>query len=424
MSSYFVIGMRKIKTAEEFKNKIVGHNNRERTYKDKHFNINPERTPYNLNLTELQFRSEAEIRKYAKKHLKKGKRQLQKNKAFAFEIVVDCSVIPGWKSHDYTEYLIEAEKWFKKRFEGQKVVSSVIHVDEGKPHLHLTFLYFNEELGQWNQKNLYKNGLTDMNKILDEFERDIGVKYGFERGKGQDLDKVLDNTKKHKLKSGKEVYLANDIKMALRKQKKALSQLNDLKFYKNKADLEREVNEIANHQLEEKMKENRLIEAENVDLKQKNNELQKINEQLEVKYRETQNKLNELEREKREIESKSNDLQREKRFLEMNIEQRAEKLLEQRIEPYITQINELKFTIKNKDKQIEEQEEEISSYKTKFQELQQEFKEYKQMVWDNVVEPIKNTLSEISFTAIRRKITELYEYKIDKENQNEYGLMR
>ena len=90
---YFVIGLRKIKTDEEFKNKIVGHNHRTRTYKNTHLNINVDKTKHNINLTPLQFKSEEEIRSYTKKRLKKGKRQLQKNKALRLKfwwIVAKC----------------------------------------------------------------------------------------------------------------------------------------------------------------------------------------------------------------------------------------------------------------------------------------------------------------------------------------------
>jgi len=361
---YFVIGMRKIKTDEEFKNKIVGHNHRTRTYKNTHLNINVDKTKHNINLTPLQFHNEEEIRDYAKKRLKKGKRQLQKNKAFAFEILVDCSKVQGWTEAYYIDYLVKAEEWVKNRFKGQKVVSSVIHLDEGKPHLHLTFLYFNEELGQWNQKQMYKDKLTDLNKILADFERDIGAKFGFKKGKTKNLDEIVKGVKVGNSENGKKWYAKSDIDLQLKKHQKLLKQAKDLKFYKDKADLERQVNEVANHQLQTKIQENMLLEGENKQLQTTNKQLLATNQQL---------------------QANNNQLQ----------------------------------------KQVVEQQQTISIYRSKIKVLKEELETYKKQVYENIVEPLKDALNEISFSAIKSKITELYNYKKDRENEyNEPDLGR
>ena len=188
---YFVIGFRKIHDDAEYKNKIVGHNHRNRHYIKNHKNIDWSKTEKNIILEELKFKSEKEIREYAKSKLAKGKRQLQKNKAFAFEIVVDCTPRSDWNEQDYINYLKDAYNFLKERFKGQTIASAVIHRDETKPHLHMTFLYFNELEGKWNQKDLMKEKKTDLNRLLDDFEEKVGRKYGFIRGKGKELDKPL-----------------------------------------------------------------------------------------------------------------------------------------------------------------------------------------------------------------------------------------
>ena len=151
MSRYFVLGFRKIKTSEEYKNKIVGHNHRNRNYPNR-LNINTSKSKDNIILSPLKYKSANnlidtanQIIKEENKKIKernksvadkkqKGKlrRGLKKGSSFAFEILVDCSKIEGWNENNYIEYLKEAERFFRDRFKGQEVLSSVIHLDESK----------------------------------------------------------------------------------------------------------------------------------------------------------------------------------------------------------------------------------------------------------------------------------------------------
>jgi len=189
---YFVIGFRKIRTAEEYKNKVAGHNHRNRHYiKNKHNNIDWERTPNNIVLQNLKYKTADELIE-AGNNSRIGKaRRLKKGAAFAFEVIVDCTPREDWTEQDYIRYLTDALEYLKKRFKGQEIISAVIHLDEGKPHLHVVFSYFNTELGKWNQRGLMQKKLTDLNRILDDFKKEVGAKYGLERGKGKQLDKPL-----------------------------------------------------------------------------------------------------------------------------------------------------------------------------------------------------------------------------------------
>ena len=189
---YFVIGHRRYKTAEEFRNKVVGHNHRKRHYaKNPHDNIDRSRSAKNIELTPLQFESYDELLEWSKERLAKGKRNLKRGAAWGFEMIVDCTPSERWREEDYIAYLKEAEAWFRNRFAGLKVISSVIHLDEGKPHLHITFSYFNEREGAWWQRKLKEEGLDRLPVLLDDFERDVGQKYGLRRGRGNNIDKPL-----------------------------------------------------------------------------------------------------------------------------------------------------------------------------------------------------------------------------------------
>ena len=113
--NYLVLNFKKIKTEMEFKNVIVGHNFRSRDYKNRE-NIDTTRTKDNIILSPLKFKSEDELLNYTKGKLKEKKRQIRKNSAKAFSLVVDCSVMEKWNESDYVEYLKEADKWLNNYF--------------------------------------------------------------------------------------------------------------------------------------------------------------------------------------------------------------------------------------------------------------------------------------------------------------------
>ena len=201
---YFVIDLKKYAGAEAYKN-IIGHNMRNRNYKNRG-NIDTQKSQENIILTEPEHqrwedymaecnalieKKNAELKRIKKEIKEKGlkeeikekyRKKLRHGKSDFFSIVVDSSVIPDWKTEDYIEYLKEAEKWLRERFAGQKILASVIHMDEKKPHLHLTISYFNDDDARWSQKRLAQNKATDLDTLLKEFEEEIGKKYGLSRG--------------------------------------------------------------------------------------------------------------------------------------------------------------------------------------------------------------------------------------------------
>ena len=179
-NKYFVIDFKKYGGGEAYKN-VMGHNLRKRHYRDR-ANIDPARSDRNIVLHKTD-ESWSEYMEHCNAKAKEsGGRKLRKGSADFFSIVIDASVIEGWSDDDYIRYLRDAERWLRERFAGQKILASVIHVDEKKPHLHFTASYFNEERGRWSQKYLAQEKKTDLNTMLDDFERDIGQKYGLRRG--------------------------------------------------------------------------------------------------------------------------------------------------------------------------------------------------------------------------------------------------
>ncbi len=180
---YFVIDFKKYGGSEAFKN-VMGHNLRRRNYRER-ANIDPARSDKNIVLARTDQTWAEYMDECNAKARENGGRALRKGSADFFSIVIDASVIEGWSDDDYIRYLRDAEKWLRERFAGQKILASVIHVDEKKPHLHFTASYFNEDRGRWSQKWLAQEKKTDLNTLLDDFERDVGAKYGLRRGQDQ-----------------------------------------------------------------------------------------------------------------------------------------------------------------------------------------------------------------------------------------------
>jgi len=456
MSRYFVIKQRKITSDSDYKNTILGHNNRERHYQEHtHKNIKQDRTKDNIILQAPLFRNEKEIREFANANKGKGRRQLQKGKAFGFEFVVDCSIMPNWEENDYITYLRDAEAFFKQRFGGfnggNQLLSSVIHLDEGKPHLHIAFSYFNTEIGAWNQKQLKKQYKTDMNSILDDFQEAVGSKYGLIRGNGAELKKELIRDIKAKkvdvvteiekgfikekvITEKKFVVEVDDLNKALKANNKYLRTLKNERYYRDEIE---KVN-VIKKELKSKSEE---IETLNNAKQLLQNELNNANatiKELSNKNDELSSQLDKVNENKQEVERAKTILQKFELLSKKNEELSATNSeLSSKLYNYNSlknEVNELKnannelrnnyTTIEVKDKIIANQKEEINTYKTKFEALEQEFEQYKQVVYKSVVEPIKGALNEISFTSIKNKITELYEYKKSQEQDYDYDLTR
>jgi len=365
MSNYFVLGFRKIKTIEEYKNKIAGHNHRNRDYPNRS-NIDTSKSKNNIVLQKLKYKSARELINSAnqkikeenekikernesvtdKKQKEKLKRGLKKGSSFAFEILVDCSKIPGWQESNYIEYLKEAEKWLKDKFQGQEVISSIIHLDEGKPHLHITFSYFNKDLKKWNQRGLKEQNLTNLNILLKDFERDIGKKYGLKKGDNKDIKKQInvnagkyfnDKIETYKIKESlfttKEVKAisVNNINKCLttyynkiiKKVNQKIPQIGEIErlkeeLLKTKKEVEK-VKEIAKKETEEKYKKHiaELTKALNNNLEQEL--IQELNKQhkhiqeLNKKLKEKENIINKKNIQIQELQAKIKELMPEKK---------------------------------------------------------------------------------------------------------------
>ena len=306
--NYFVIDFKKIENAEAYKNIIVGHNFRERKYKQNpHLNINPERTKDNIILSPLLFRSESKLMEYAKKNLKKGKRQIRKNAAKAFSIVVDCSVIEEWTEQDYIKYLEAANDFLTKRFGewGLLNLGAVIHLDEKKPHLHIAFSYFSEKEGAWIQKKLKQKNVTDLNKLLNDFEKEVGKKFNLTRGKGEINKPLKKELSKHvkTLETRKFIFF--------KEQHKVIETKDAVKAIKNLSDKHKKAlyeNENLKQKLTESNNKIKKLETYKNDFLSAVQRIKTLEKELKTKEKKITELESKVKEKEQELENKTNEI--------------------------------------------------------------------------------------------------------------------
>jgi cell division protein FtsB len=200
------------------------------------------------------------------------------------------------------KYLKDAFEFLQKHFEGQTIANATIHMDESKPHLHATFLYFNEKEGKWNQKDLMKKGKTDLNKLLDKFQKEIGEKYGLVRGDSKNLNKTI-------VKEFAKAQVKVPVKMGILKteERKFLS-IKKAKQAIERLDKKYKMSILENDKLKNELikvkKENKQLKQENQELKEKINKIKRKNLMLSKGL----SKVREIERENNKLKDITNDL--------------------------------------------------------------------------------------------------------------------
>lgn len=73
----------------------------------------------------------------------------------------------------------DSVKWFSDRYGADRVLNATVHMDETTPHLHIGVMPITQD-GRLSAKAIFTK--TEMKAIQTEFARDVGEKYGLERG--------------------------------------------------------------------------------------------------------------------------------------------------------------------------------------------------------------------------------------------------
>ena len=118
-----------------------------------------------------------------------GKKSIRKDAVRCCEILFTASGDFFEQFPEQTEsFFIDCYYFAANRFGADNIVDAIVHVDEQTPHMHLDFVPLTSD-GRLSAKSVL-GGKREMQALQDDFWREVGQKYGLERGTRADLDAV------------------------------------------------------------------------------------------------------------------------------------------------------------------------------------------------------------------------------------------
>jgi hypothetical protein len=203
-NQYCIIRMRKVKMTSLKASQI--HNER---LTDRHSNpdIDTDRSDQNVvffrteNLTEDVKRRVADIQS-------RQKRKIRCDAPVAIEYMITASpeAMARLSAEERERYFAECLSFVEARHGTRNRLSTVLHLDETTPHLHM--LVFPEREGKLDAKSFFK--LPALTELQDEFAIKVGKQFGLERGVR--LSELLEKGEKPHRHQSVAVYKAKKLK--------------------------------------------------------------------------------------------------------------------------------------------------------------------------------------------------------------------
>lgn len=173
---YAVVHMIKIKSGAV--GGIQSHNNREHEPKTNP-DVDMSRSEDNYDLISCD--------NYKRSIKEKLSNLVESSRAVRKDAVVVCNFIVTSDSETMEalgvdrqrEFFEDSVKWFSDRYGADRVLNATVHMDETTPHLHIGVMPITQD-GRLSAKAIFTK--TEMKAIQTEFARDVGEKYGLERG--------------------------------------------------------------------------------------------------------------------------------------------------------------------------------------------------------------------------------------------------
>lgn len=173
---YAVVHMMKIKSGAV--GGIQSHNNREHEPKTNP-DVDMSRSEDNYDLISCD--------NYKRSIKEKLSNLVESSRAVRKDAVVVCNFIVTSDSETMEalgvdrqrEFFEDSVKWFSDRYGADRVLNATVHMDETTPHLHIGVMPITQD-GRLSAKAIFTK--TEMKAIQTEFARDVGEKYGLERG--------------------------------------------------------------------------------------------------------------------------------------------------------------------------------------------------------------------------------------------------
>lgn len=173
---YAVVHMMKIKSGAV--GGIQSHNNREHEPKtNPDVDMSRSEDNYDLILCDNYKRSIKE----KLSNLVESSRAVRKDAVVVCNFIVtsDNETMDALGADRQREFFQDSVKWFSDRYGADRVLNATVHMDETTPHLHIGVMPITQD-GRLSAKAIFTK--SEMKAIQTEFARDVGEKYGLERG--------------------------------------------------------------------------------------------------------------------------------------------------------------------------------------------------------------------------------------------------
>lgn len=173
---YAVVHMMKIKSGAV--GGIQSHNNREHEPKTNP-DVDMSRSEDNYDLIPCDNYKRSIKEKLS--NLVESSRAVRKDAVVVCNFIVtsDNETMDALGADRQREFFQDSVKWFSDRYGADRVLNATVHMDETTPHLHIGVMPITQD-GRLSAKAIFTK--TEMKAIQTEFTRDVGEKYGLERG--------------------------------------------------------------------------------------------------------------------------------------------------------------------------------------------------------------------------------------------------
>lgn len=173
---YAVVHMMKIKSGAV--GGIQSHNNREHEPKTNP-DVDMSRSEDNYDLISCDNYKRSIKEKLS--NLVESSRAVRKDAVVVCNFIVtsDNETMDALGADRQREFFQDSMKWFSDRYGADRVLNATVHMDETTPHLHIGVMPITQD-GRLSAKAIFTK--TEMKAIQTEFARDVGEKYGLERG--------------------------------------------------------------------------------------------------------------------------------------------------------------------------------------------------------------------------------------------------
>lgn len=173
---YAVVHMMKIKSGAV--GGIQSHNNREHEPKTNP-DVDMSRSEDNYDLIPCDNYKRSIKEKLS--NLVESSRAVRKDAVVVCNFIVtsDNETMDALGADRQREFFEDSVKWFSDRYGADRVLNATVHMDETTPHLHIGVMPITQD-GRLSAKAIFTK--TEMKAIQTEFARDVGEKYGLERG--------------------------------------------------------------------------------------------------------------------------------------------------------------------------------------------------------------------------------------------------